>query len=172
MIVINSENAYASSKNYRLSNQKKSFETDWSDILKRWKTIAHSLLSLWTSWVQWISWVQWTHWVQWTSWRRQAVETSTSQHDKWWKSRRDESIAFHAWLVTQKTWCLNRHRNVKSENMKDSQWLKAYKKLSLHKVNSSYRYLYDESNLSANSTVQHQKVIENSEIISDRQRSS
>ncbi len=117
-------------------------------------------------------WVQWILWVQWTSWRRQAVETSTSQHDKWWESRRDELIALQAWLATQKTWRLNRHRNVKSENAKDSQRLKAYKKLSLRRINNSYRYLYDESNLSANSTVQHQKVIENSEIISDRQRNS
>ncbi len=42
-------------------------------------------------------------------------------------------------ISDSKTWCLNRHKNIKSENAKDSRWLKAYKKLSLHKVNNSYR---------------------------------
>ncbi len=101
--------------------------------MKHWKIITYSLLSLWTSWIQWISWVQWI------SWWWQAVETSTSQHDKWWKSRKDKLIALHMWLVTQKTWCLNKYKNIKSENAKDSWWLKAYKKLSLHRVNNNYR---------------------------------
>ena len=94
----------------------------------------------------------------------------TSQHDKWWKSRKDESIALHAWLVTQKTWCLNRKKNIKSKNAKNSQWLKVYKKSFQHRVNSSYKYLYDKTILSVNSTIQHQKVIKNSEIILDKQK--
>ncbi len=58
-------------------------------------------------------------WRDQSTWWWQAVETSMSQHDKWWKSRRDKSITLHAWLTTQKTWCLNRYKNIKSENAKD-----------------------------------------------------